>query len=955
MSSLCPPLVRLSLVALSVLAAAIGLAQAPQLATVAVDPPNGFERAVQIGEMDGQTKLHLSVSLPYRDPAGMQRFVDSVSDPKNPNYRHFLTPDQVGARFGLPAASIKSVSDYLAARGMTIRLVAKSGTAILADCTVAQAEAAFHTRIAEFASSEIKLHPGQKLFSYTSKLAVPANIAPLILHIGGMDSFTRGQGQQFINPDQLRVLYNVAPTYGKGFQGQGRTIAISSFDGFFLPNVPLEYAQFGFPTPAGGVSSNVTVEAVNPTEAGQNGARTGEGDLDIQCALAIAPLCHLIIYDGGNLATFWDPIGTLTKEADDDLADIVTESYLWIGGTQFYLALHNQHLVMNAEGMTYMACSGDHGAPGVAALPYPDMDPEVLSIGGTTITTDLLGNRVTETAWNLTDELGDGTLWGGGGGWFPSPNSFDVLPPYQKGLGIPTNIPYRLLPDVSLDADFSYEIFLDGFFQPFQNIAWGGTSCASPTFAGSLADVEERLISTGSLLADAKGHRRLGRLQDLLYSQNGNPKVFFDVISGKIGKLPNGTIGTAAVGWDFATGLGVVNFDGLYTLLATVPKMKTLTLSSASVEGGGPTSVTGTLTLSGLVGTPAYTVALASSDPSVVVPKTVTVNPGTTSVTFAVTTKAVTTAVSGKITASFGGGSISTTLLVEPAKLASVTLSGKSLYAKGQVTGSVSLSAAAPTGGVTVPLTLSNSTISAISPVSIKIAAGGTTATFTLTAKGVDAATAESVTATLNGATKTASVTIEPSILSGMTSSLTTALGGVNNALIRFTLNAPAGPSGVKVTLATSPATAAAFGVATVTIPAGSTTSAPTTLFTYGVAKNTTVSVKGTAVVSKAIAVVVTPALLTGFTVSPTSIQGNGTRKVTGTVTLNGPAGPIARVVTLTSSAAAAGIPSNVTIPANAKSATFTFVPKAVPATIVCTLTAQLASASLPATLTITH
>ena len=56
--------------------------------------------------------------MPYGDAAGIQRFVDSVSDPASSQYRHFIPPDEVGRRFGISAANLKKVTDYFTQLGL---------------------------------------------------------------------------------------------------------------------------------------------------------------------------------------------------------------------------------------------------------------------------------------------------------------------------------------------------------------------------------------------------------------------------------------------------------------------------------------------------------------------------------------------------------------------------------------------------------------------------------------------------------------------------------------------------------------------------------------------------------------------------------------------------------------------------------------------------------------------
>jgi subtilase family serine protease len=142
--------------ALATVALTLGLAasafgaQPVQFVALPTRVPDVVNRSNDLGHSDPDRVLHLAVSLPYGDPAGITAFVDSVSDPASPNYRQFLTPEQVGARFGLDDKHVQSVVKHLESARFNITLVGKNRLSILADCTVAQAEKAFHTTIHEF-------------------------------------------------------------------------------------------------------------------------------------------------------------------------------------------------------------------------------------------------------------------------------------------------------------------------------------------------------------------------------------------------------------------------------------------------------------------------------------------------------------------------------------------------------------------------------------------------------------------------------------------------------------------------------------------------------------------------------------------------------------------------------------------------------------------------------------
>ena len=533
--------------ALAAIALTLGLAagafgqQPVQFVALPTRVPDAVGRSNDLGHSDPDRVLHVAVSLPYGDPGGIAAFVDSVSDPTSPNYQHFLTPEQVGARFGLADNDVQSIVEHLKSAGLKINLVGKNHLSILAEGTVTQAEKAFNTTIHEFQALNADEPGNTRYFSYTTELTLPAAIAPYVIDITGLESFTKPQ-PRILTPTQTRTLYNLAPMYSAGTQGQGRTVGISNWDGYRLTNVPLYYSQYGLPTPSGGVGSNITVITISGGAG--SGSPGGEGDLDIQMPLGMAPLCNLRIYDGGNS----DLIGVLTSEANDNLCDTISESYGWNISTSTANSAHNLHLSMSAQGITYMAASGDSGTT-LEPYSYPDYDPDVLMVGGTVATVNGSGVRTSEVAWS-----------GSGGGWSTKSISFNVLPSWQHGTGVPTTINKRLVPDVALNASGSSGAY---YFYYNGSLSSGsvGTSFASPVFAGSLAVTEQQIISQGGLPPDGAGKQRFGRIQDLFYSQNGRSDVWYDITSGSIGTLPDGTTATAGTAWDFCTGWGAINFN----------------------------------------------------------------------------------------------------------------------------------------------------------------------------------------------------------------------------------------------------------------------------------------------------------------------------------------------------------------------------------------------------------
>jgi hypothetical protein len=349
------------------------------------------------------------------------------------------------------------------------------------------------------------------------------------------------------------------------------------------------------PVPAGGSGSNIVVVKVGTGTTYGVGTPQGEGDLDLQAALSAAPLATIYDYDDSTNDTA-APITTLSKISSDNLADIVTESYGWetsnsntyYGST--WTSAHNVHLSLSAQGITYLAATGDDGT---AAFPsrgarygYPDIDPEVLNVGGSIATVNsTTGVRSSEASWGTSGG------YGGTGGFDPYDTSahgfaFNVAPSYQTTYisSKTSKYNYRLLPDLVSSAGgknglgsnsgtgWAFAIFYNTgtgtSYPPGTSIAIDGTSIASPATAGALGALIGEVFN-GVTPNGSRSNVRFGRVQDYLYAIGSNASVFYDITTGStIGNLPGtSTAATPAAGWDYATGWGALNFGGLYSYI----------------------------------------------------------------------------------------------------------------------------------------------------------------------------------------------------------------------------------------------------------------------------------------------------------------------------------------------------------------------------------------------------
>src|SRR5205085_7228394 len=116
------------------------------------------------------------------------------------------------------------------------------------------------------------------------------------------------------------------------------------------------------------------------------------------------------------------------------------------------------------------------------------------------------------------------------------------------------------------------------------------------------------------------------------------------------------------------------------------------------------------------------------------------------------------------ISGTYSGVTKTASLTVNPppappaAALSSLTLNPTSVVGGSPSTGTVTLTAAAPAGGVTVSLSSSKTTVATV-PSSVLVPQGATSKTFTVTTLRVTKNTSAVISASYSGVTKTATLT----------------------------------------------------------------------------------------------------------------------------------------------------------------------------------------------------
>jgi subtilase family serine protease len=571
----------------------------PARATIAGTHPawaNASRRISPAAVTEGAVSAR--VYLAGQDPAGLTAYATAVSTPDNALYGQYLSPEEVNSRFGPTVAEVSAVKAWLAASGLTVTNVG-DGVAgyVEVNGSVQAAIQAFGVSFGTFLGPDNKADRAPE-----QEATVPASLANDVLSVSGLDTaahymrpfdklpppgqnywiappcsdfygekiafkepFAYGLPQPWTNcgytPSQIRGAYHVTESK---MTGKGQTVAI--VDAYASPTMlsdANEYATVTGDQPfAPGQYTQHLARHFTDTSPDYCDAQSwyGEETLDVESVHGQAPDAK-VVYVGAASCNDPDLADALARIVDHHLASIVSNSWGEPYDTATLLRVFDRIFKAGAaEGIGFFFSSGDSGYespdedPGsdMLQVDFPDSNPFVTAVGGTSLAIGPDNIYVFETSWGtMLDPLAsDGKSWqytppglypdyydGSSGGGVSTeirqPFYQEDVVPYNLATALPDGtispVPMRVVPDVSALADPSTGFLVgetalqpDGVTYAFSLSRIGGTSVACPTFAGIEADAQQ-----------AAGHV-LGFANPAIYRRYGTD-AFHDVTDHPFG------------------------------------------------------------------------------------------------------------------------------------------------------------------------------------------------------------------------------------------------------------------------------------------------------------------------------------------------------------------------------------------------------------------------------------
>lgn len=594
----------------------------------------------------------------------LEALLAAQQDTASPLYHQWLSPDQFAQRFGVADADMSRVETWLSGQGFRIDSVARSHDRLVFDGTAGQVAAAFGTQLHRYQlGSRVHFAPDSNLSVPAALAPMVTDVLRLSdFHLKRRTQFSTAPkpgytssvspGNHFLTPSDLATMYDVSSTYKAGYNGAGQSIAIVGQSYFSTQPITAFQNGAGLPvnTPTLVLVPDTGVNAIDALNDGDE----GETQLDVEYASGMAPGAKIyVVYTGDNSNA--GVFESLTYAINHRIASVISGSYgvcetalnSSTGGQQEVSAINQLVQQANVQGQTIVFSSGDTGSTDCyhdtyltatqqasLSVDFPASVPGITAVGGTQMAagtytagtsqywqtatgSDVISSLlsyVPEVVWNETSASG---VFAGGGG----SSLFFARPTWQTGVpGIPAGA-QRLTPDISLQASTGSPGYIyctgdaadlasqnttatctNGLRNPggvFQ--VAGGTSFASPSFAGMLAVLNQVKHSTGQ-----------GNINPILYGLAGAPatygSAFHDVTAGDNGcatatcPFAGPASYSATVGYDQATGLGTVDFAKLVAAwpsaaaTALAASTTTVQVATATPAAGATDQTTVTVT-----------------------------------------------------------------------------------------------------------------------------------------------------------------------------------------------------------------------------------------------------------------------------------------------------------------------------------------------------------------------
>jgi subtilase family serine protease len=536
--------------------------------------PEVATRLQRLDRLPAANRLRLAIGLPLRNRTTMTNLLHQLYDTGSTNFHRFLTPEEFTEQFGPTEQDYQAVIDF--AKLNRLEVVDTFDNRAVLDVTgnVSDIETAFHVTLGTYQ------HPTEDRQFYAPDAAPSIDSGLPILYVSGLDNYVGpparrlrsappGQGPingaangSGSNGNYIGYDYRNAYAPGVTLTGAGQTVGlVEPFGEGYTHSDIIKYETLaGLP--------DVPLQAIlKDGVTNQAGLQDDEVSLDIEMVISMAPgLKEVEIVEGTVNA---DIMNALVSPASGvPLANQISSSW---GITSGDTNVQTQLMEMEMQGQSFLCFSGDGGAPAGGTNSSPQNDNFFTMVGGTELAmTNNSSNWLSEVVWDFFT----GTGQSAGGASYGAVVTSLPLPDYQQRVNMSLNggsTHHRNIPDVAMVADYTETVytfvFTNGKPPEIGQVVTGGggTSAASPLWAGFIALVNEQ--------AAAQGKPPVGFLNPAIYDIAQSPQYadcFHDITNGNSFNPNNASQYIATPGYNLCDGWGSPTGSNLINALVAL-------------------------------------------------------------------------------------------------------------------------------------------------------------------------------------------------------------------------------------------------------------------------------------------------------------------------------------------------------------------------------------------------
>jgi subtilase family serine protease len=210
----------------------------PQTTNAPVTPYNGPQslsnftwgadlmKSAQYAGPASVQSLSVDVELDPQDAAGLLQYAQMASDPKSPVYRHFLTPQEIGDRYGASAANFAAAAAYFKSYHLGVGTWPQRLTMVVSG-KQSDIEAAFGTKLGTYREFGRTFVAPTAQPHFSRAIPVAGVVGLVHLNLNKTFLIRPGNGNYFgMSAPQLRRAFDFSGAAKSGFDGTGIAVGI---------------------------------------------------------------------------------------------------------------------------------------------------------------------------------------------------------------------------------------------------------------------------------------------------------------------------------------------------------------------------------------------------------------------------------------------------------------------------------------------------------------------------------------------------------------------------------------------------------------------------------------------------------------------------------------------------------------------------------------------------------